>query len=92
MGNTGHGNTWTIKNLPVGQYYWSVQAIDNCFAGSNFASTQTFTIQPSISITYPKGGEIFSVGSHPVITYNSVGNSGNINLIIQQTVVQHGML
>ena len=80
LGNTNHNNKWTIKNLPVGQYYWSIQSIDNSFAASNFAATQTFTIQPSIAIMYPKGGEVFVVGSHPVITYNSVGNSGQINL------------
>ncbi len=46
-GNTGHKNSWTIKNLPNGAYYWSVQAIDNAFAGSTFAAEQTFVIQPS---------------------------------------------
>ena len=81
MGNAGHCNYWTIKGLAPGKYYWSVQGIDNCFAGSKFVDEQSFTIQASgIAITYPKGGEIFAVGSHPVITYNSVGNSGNINL------------
>ena len=43
-GNAGHNNSWTIKNLPDGQYYWSVQAIDNNFAGSQFALEKTFTI------------------------------------------------
>ena len=43
-GNAGHCNSWTIKNLADGQYYWSVQAIDNCFAGSNFATTKSFVI------------------------------------------------
>jgi len=43
-------NIWAIKNLPAGTYYWSVQAIDNSFAGSAFASENTFTVQYSTSI------------------------------------------
>ena len=44
MGNAGHCNFKTIKGLANGQYYWSVQAIDNCFAGSGFAAEKSFTI------------------------------------------------
>jgi hypothetical protein len=82
MGNVGHCNSWPIKDLPYGKYYWSVQAIDNCFAGSAFAETQSFTIQApgTIIVTYPAGGEVFEIGSNPIITYSSVGNSGYVNL------------
>jgi len=41
-GNVNHNNSWTIKNLPEGKYYWSVQAIDHAFAGSAFAAEQSF--------------------------------------------------
>ena len=44
IGNAGHKNSWTIKDLPDGQYYWSVQAIDNTYAGSQFAEENNFTI------------------------------------------------
>ena len=44
IGNAGHNNSWTIKNLGDGQYYWSMQSIDNCYAGSKFAQEQTFTV------------------------------------------------
>ena len=44
LGNTNHNTQWAIRNLPAGKYYWSVQAIDNAFAGSPFADEQTFTI------------------------------------------------
>ena len=59
-----------------------MQAIDNCFAGSEFAEAESFVIQsPSINCNYyPKGGETFEAGSNPVITYSSVGNSGYVNL------------
>ncbi len=44
FGNTNHNNHWTIKGLPDGTYYWSVQAVDNNFAGSAFALEKSFTI------------------------------------------------
>lgn len=44
MGNTNHNNSWIIKGLEPGTYYWSVQAIDNAFAGSAFAEEHSFTI------------------------------------------------
>ena len=39
-----HTNRWHLRNLPKGTYYWSVQAIDTAYAGSPFATEQTFTI------------------------------------------------
>ncbi|GEM_PF-871861 len=44
IGNTNHRNSRTIKNLSGGTYYWSVQAIDNAFAGSSFAAEGSFVI------------------------------------------------
>ena len=45
LGNTNHNNSWTMKGLDFGQpYYWSVQAIDNCFAASEFAPEQSVLI------------------------------------------------
>lgn len=44
MGNTHLNSSWYIKDLAPGTYYWSVQAIDNAFAGSAFAPEQSFTI------------------------------------------------
>jgi len=44
MGNMNHVNSYTLKNLPVGSYTWSVQAIDHSFAGSEFASAGNFSI------------------------------------------------
>jgi hypothetical protein len=82
LGNTNHDTSWSIKNLHNGVYYWRVQAIDNNFAGSEFAATKSFVIQSprTIVITYPKGGESFEAGSNPIITYSSLGNSGYVNL------------
>ncbi|MFB0516617.1 MAG: beta strand repeat-containing protein [Candidatus Neomarinimicrobiota bacterium] len=44
LGNTNHDTTWTLYDLPDGTYYWSVQAVDAGFAGSAFASEQTFLV------------------------------------------------
>ncbi|HEX9005926.1 MAG TPA: FG-GAP-like repeat-containing protein, partial [Bacteroidota bacterium] len=36
--------SWTLQGLSAGTYYWSVQAIDNGYAGSAFATEGSFTI------------------------------------------------
>ena len=44
-GNTGLANHAIIRDLDEGvTYYWSVQTIDNTFAGSAFAPEQSFTL------------------------------------------------
>ncbi|MBL1215345.1 MAG: T9SS type A sorting domain-containing protein [Ignavibacteriae bacterium] len=48
IGNTNLNNSWTIKKLSPGLYYWSVQAIDNNFAGSEFAEESSFEIEDGI--------------------------------------------
>jgi len=45
LGNVNGNNTWTLKNLPNGLMYWSVQTIDGAFAGSAFAEGGSFRIQ-----------------------------------------------
>jgi hypothetical protein len=42
MGNVQEGTDAILENLPNGTYYWSVQAIDSSFAGSPFATEETF--------------------------------------------------
>ncbi|MBN2858474.1 MAG: VCBS repeat-containing protein, partial [Candidatus Delongbacteria bacterium] len=36
-GNAGVTNSFLLKNMPRRRYYWSVQSVDNCYAGSEFA-------------------------------------------------------
>ena len=53
-GNTSMNTGWTLKNLKNGTYYWSVQAIDNNFQGSSFASEGMFKIPgPQITLAEP---------------------------------------
>lgn len=50
-GNVSHNTGWKINNsLSVGTYYWSVQAIDQAYAGSPFANEQTFEVGKWVTI------------------------------------------
>lgn len=42
-GNMANDTAWQL-NLPDGNYYWSVQALDHSLAGSPFAEEQQFTV------------------------------------------------
>ncbi len=80
LGNTNHNNSWTIKGLNSGQtYYWSVQALDNCFAGSNFSQEQNFkafgqfTEQTSIALTGVYGGSA---------AWGDYDNDGDLDILL----------
>jgi len=49
-GNVDHNTSWTLSNLPLGTYYWSVQAIDHSFKGSPFAAEGSFTITTNTNV------------------------------------------
>jgi len=43
MGNAQLNRSYALADLPVNRtYYWSVQAVDSCFAGSAFAPEASF--------------------------------------------------
>jgi len=44
LGNASQNTGWTINDLADGIYLWSVQSVDNNFAGSLFADENTFTV------------------------------------------------
>jgi uncharacterized protein (TIGR02145 family) len=44
IGNVQANNGWRLENLPLGEYYWSVQAVDQSFKGGEWATEKTFTI------------------------------------------------
>lgn len=50
FGNTNHNTSWQIRGLEPGEYYWSVQAVDNGFLASEFAPEKTFTIDSPTSV------------------------------------------
>jgi hypothetical protein len=44
IGNVNKDTAWVIKNLAIGNYFWTVQSIDNNYAGSQFATEIKFAI------------------------------------------------
>lgn len=44
IGNANQDTSWIVKGLDPGTYYYSVQSIDQCFAGSEFSAVQSFDI------------------------------------------------
>jgi len=71
LGNVNHNTSWTIKNLVDGQkYYWSVQAIDNSFAGSRFADEEIFKIENRDPEVQQAVGSRTSRANAPVFTYD----------------------
>ena len=65
LGNSNHRTTSTINNLPAGTYYWSVQTVDNSFAGSAFAAERNFTITPNNApvVSNPIPAQTLNLGS-----------------------------
>lgn len=52
MGNAFTRNSLVLNNLKKGTYYWSVQAVDNNFAGGPYAAEQTFTYDGDYPATH----------------------------------------
>jgi hypothetical protein len=50
LGNVYQARTITLSNLLPGRYYWSVQAIDASYLGSNFAAEGSFSIPHRIML------------------------------------------
>jgi len=45
-GNAGPDTTFIFKKMTFGTYFWSVQAVDNGFAGGAFSPEGSFTVSP----------------------------------------------
>ena len=83
-GNAYQNNNRTIVNLPNGTYYWSVQALDNNYAASEFAPEKNFTINvaPVFNIDHTSiafGNVVINTDSTKNFT---VTNNGNGDLIV----------
>ena len=79
FGNVGHAKIWTINNLPAyGTFYWTVQSIDNGFAGSPFATEQKFVITGPPTITVGSLSNLFptSVNLRAFIDANGFVSGG----------------
>jgi hypothetical protein len=59
MGNVYKNTVWFLKDLPPGNYYWSVQAVDNSGLASAFSTEQPFQIlEPLVSSTFLAQGRV----------------------------------
>ncbi len=72
LGNTNHNTSWAIELPGMSHCYWSVQAVDNAFAGSAFASGDVLTgvVEPEVPSEYvlhPNVPNPFNpITTHPV--------------------------
>jgi hypothetical protein len=44
IGNVQTNTSWRLKSLPLGDYFWSVQAVDQGYKGGEWAPEQKFTV------------------------------------------------
>lgn len=58
-GNAHRMTTAVLRNLPLGNIYWSVQTVDNGFVGSTFSSESSFALHGAMG---PAGSATFTPG------------------------------
>ena len=71
IGNAQQSTSWTLKGLPGGTNYWSVQAIDTAWAGSMWTTENSFSVNQSPQIQ-----------SGPVATPNPTTNGSTTVSVI----------
>ncbi|PLW92723.1 MAG: hypothetical protein C0592_09310, partial [Marinilabiliales bacterium] len=67
-GNAECRTFFIIKNLAAGTYYWSVQAIDQAYAGGLFASEDSFIVTP---LSMPIINDTFLCGPGTIVLINN---------------------
>lgn len=89
-GNMGSRTSFTL-DLPAGTYYWSVQSIDNHFAGSAFPTEGTFTIasafaemanlEPGVTQSSIDFTDYNRDGDYDLLATGSSGVGSNLTLV-----------
>ena len=83
LGNVQHRRSALLTNLTRGQtYYWSVQAVDNAWAGGPFAAEASFTVPVLATVT---------TDPITVITTNTAQGGGNVTSTGGATVTARGV-
>ena len=80
LGNMGTNTSWRFKNLPLGTYYWSVQAIDNSMTPSAWAPVKSFTLSAltanfsndEVCLGFDTHLTDISVTTHPITSWKWV--------------------
>jgi len=83
VSNTGNDGSQaiTVPNTPSTQCRIRVQEPDGTptdISDNNF--TIASAVQPTITVTYPNGGETWTVGTTQTVTWTSQGTVGNVNI------------
>jgi hypothetical protein len=98
-GNAEHNSKWKVS-LPVGKYYWSVQAIDAAYSGSAFTDPQVFEVSATgvtvnnapvaiaDQITVVKGGTATKLNSNAtsVLTNDTDTENNTLTAILVNNV------
>ena len=87
IGNVGYRTSWTLRNLPAGEYRWRIQAIDAALAPSAFApGPQTFTVSAPITppIVQPKPWHDWLVGNPlpSAVDFLGVASTGSSRIVV----------
>jgi len=93
----GNGNyTWFVGNCgpgiasPGNDYKVKIITANGLY---NDSSNEAFSIiQPSLTLTSPRGGESWKLGTQQVITWTSAGLTGNVKLLLFKGGVQVGVI
>lgn len=84
MGNTWLNKRWMLRDLPTGNYAWSVQTIDAGYAGSVFAEEQFFTYTGDVGIddvSYDKADIRLSVLENVLVAEVDMDQSLSVFLV-----------
>jgi len=79
IGNTSLNNEFLLNNLDPGEYYWSVQTVDNGYFSSAFSAEQSFTILPTF--TEQTGISLTDVG-YGSIAWGDYDNDGYLDILL----------
>lgn len=84
LGNAGHRLFIRLQNVtPGAMYYWSVQAVDTAFAGSNFAAESQFRTPVVPTQVTLQGPQLGVVNQH--YTYTATVFPDNVTLPVTYT-------
>ncbi len=80
LGNVTQNTSWKILGLGTGTYFWSVQSVDNGFAGSQFAAEGSFTIELTGVNQRPAESSV-EVSPNPAVNFINISAKHKINTV-----------